>query len=74
MVPYADFERAIARWKIRQAGGEGAVHEVGAEAVVVDESYTVDATVVGENYTVSAGEVVEPSGLITIAAEDDDQK
>jgi hypothetical protein len=37
MIPYAELERAIARWKARQAGHEGPVHEVEHEAVV--ESY-----------------------------------
>jgi hypothetical protein len=34
MIPYAELERAIARWKARQAGHEVPVHEVGHEAVV----------------------------------------
>jgi hypothetical protein len=40
MIPYAELERAIARWKARQAGHEVPVHEVGHEAVV--ESYAAD--------------------------------
>jgi hypothetical protein len=50
MIPYADFEKAIARWKSRQAGGH--THEVGDEHVV------------GEAY--AEEHVVEGSGLITI--------
>ena len=45
MIPYAELERAIARWKARQAGHEGPVHEVGHEAVV--ESYATDHEVGG---------------------------
>jgi hypothetical protein len=63
MIPYADLERAIARWKARQSGQDVSVpaheHEVGDEHVV------------GEAYT-EAGptEVVEgASGLITIHEE-----
>ena len=56
MIPYADLERAIARWKARQAGHE--VHEVAAEAVV------------GETYAEEPAEhVVEGSGLISIEEE-----
>jgi hypothetical protein len=40
MIPYAELERAIARWKARQAGHEGPVHDVGHEAVV--EAYATD--------------------------------
>jgi hypothetical protein len=40
MIPYAELERAIARWKARQAGHEvpATVHEIGAEAVVHESS------------------------------------
>ncbi len=60
MIPYADLERAIARWKARQAGHEvsPAVHEVGEESVV------------GETYAEPQTEVVEGSGLITIDQEE----
>jgi hypothetical protein len=53
MIPYAELERAIARWKARQAGHEGPVHEVGHEAVV-------------ESYSESHEHVIEGSGLISI--------
>lgn len=61
MIPYADLERAIARWKARQAGHDVPAahhhHEVGDDAVV------------GEAH--AYGEAVEGSGLITI---DEDTK
>jgi len=53
MIPYAELERAIARWKARQAGHEGPVHEVGHEAVV-------------EAYAESHEHEVEGSGIISI--------
>ena len=53
MIPYAELERAIARWKARQAGHEAPVHEVGNEAVV-------------EAYAESHEHVIEGSGLISI--------
>jgi hypothetical protein len=53
MIPYAELERAIARWKARQAGHEGPVHEVGHEAVV-------------EAYAESHEHEVGDSGLIHI--------
>jgi hypothetical protein len=40
MIPYAELERTIARWKARQAGHEAPVHEIGHENVV--ESYATD--------------------------------
>jgi len=51
MIPYAELERAIARWKARQAGHEvsNPVHEVGEEA-----------------YAESQEHVIEGSGLISI--------
>ena len=57
MIPYADLERAIARWKARQAGHESPHHEVGAESVV-------------ESYTESHEHVIEGSGLISIEESD----
>jgi hypothetical protein len=60
MIPYADLERAIARWKARQAGHEvsSPFHEVSAEAVV------------GEVYAEEPPEhVIEGSGLISIEEE-----
>jgi hypothetical protein len=59
MIPYADLERAIARWKARQAGHEvsSAVHEVNAEAVM-HESYATDVE-----------HEVSGSGLISMADE-----
>jgi hypothetical protein len=53
MIPYAELERAIARWKARQAGHEAPVHEVGHEAVV-------------EAYAESHEHEVEGSGIISI--------
>jgi hypothetical protein len=53
MIPYAELERAVARWKARQAGHEGPVHEVGNEAVV-------------ESYGEFQEHVIEGSGLISI--------
>jgi hypothetical protein len=53
MIPYAELERAIARWKARQAGHEGPVHEVAHEAVV-------------EAYAESHEHEVEGSGIISI--------
>jgi hypothetical protein len=57
MIPYAELERAIARWKARQAGHEVPMHEheVGHENVV--ESYATDH----EHVIVEGG-----SGLISI--------
>jgi hypothetical protein len=55
MIPYAELERAIARWKARQAGHDVPVHEVGHENVV--ESYAADH----EHVIVEGG-----SGLISI--------
>jgi hypothetical protein len=62
MIPYADLERALARWKIRQAGGE---------APPEHPTYEVSGTaVLAEAY---ADEVVmsEPSGLIQIGEDED---
>lgn len=43
MIPYADLERALARWKARQADPETSpVHEVQAEAVVESYSETME--------------------------------
>jgi hypothetical protein len=57
MIPYADLERAVARWKARQAGHDVApVHEVHADAVV-------------ESYSESHEHVIEGSGLISIEHE-----
>lgn len=55
MIPYAELERAIARWKARQAGHEVSSphHEVGAEGVV-------------ESYGESQEHEVGNSGLISI--------
>jgi hypothetical protein len=55
MIPYAELERAIARWKARQAGHEvsSSHHEVGADSVV-------------ESYSESHEHVIEGSGLISI--------
>jgi hypothetical protein len=37
MIPYADFERAVSRWKIRQSGGHVATStEEGSGAVVTE--------------------------------------
>jgi hypothetical protein len=54
MIPYTELERAIARWKARQAGHEvpHAVHEVGAEAVVA-EAYTEPEHEVGGSGLIS---------------------
>jgi hypothetical protein len=59
MIPYADLERAVARWKARQAGHEvsTAVHEVTAEAVVA------------ETYAEPVEHEVGGSGLISIEDE-----
>jgi hypothetical protein len=63
MIPYADLERAIARWKMRQAGGEQQAeqptHEVGGEAVLA-EAYAEEMVVVNE-----------PSGLTVLGAEEE---
>jgi hypothetical protein len=58
MIPYIELEKAIARWKARQAGHEVSTpyHEVSAEAVV-------------EAYGESTEHVVEGSGLISIEEE-----
>jgi hypothetical protein len=60
MIPYAELERAIARWKARQAGHEvstSADHEVSAEAVV------------HETYAENVEHEVGGSGLISIEDE-----
>jgi hypothetical protein len=62
MIPYADLERAIARWKMRQAGGdpqaEHPTHEVDGEAVLA-EAYAEEMV------------MNEPSGLITLGADEE---
>jgi hypothetical protein len=56
MIPYADLERAIARWRARQAGHDvpSAVHEVSSESVM------------GEAYAETPEHDVGDSGLISI--------
>jgi hypothetical protein len=62
MIPYADLERAIARWRARQAGHETSspFHEVSEESVVGESSYAAEPE----------APVVEGSGLITIDQEE----
>lgn len=57
MIPQADLERAIDRWKTRQQGG-----------VVADEPEG-DATVVGEQEEILAAD----SGMIAVSDDDLDQ-
>ena len=59
MIPYPELEKAIARWKARQAGHDpgGSFHEVTAEAVVA------------EVHSEHAEHVIEGSGLISIEDE-----
>ncbi len=46
MIPYADFERAVTRWKIRQSGGQVASSaEEGASGAVVAEMAAPNAEV-----------------------------
>lgn len=37
MIPYADFERAVSRWKIRQTGGHVAASTEESSGAVVNE-------------------------------------
>jgi hypothetical protein len=60
MIPYAELEKAIARWKARQAGHEVSTspfHEVSAEAVVA------------ETYAEPVEHEIGGSGLISIEDE-----
>jgi hypothetical protein len=65
MIPYPELERALKRWKVRQAGGtaEESVTEVGAEAVVSAEVYSENT---------EERRAVEDSGLMPVAQFDRD--
>jgi hypothetical protein len=83
MIPYADLERAIARWKVRQGGGvdlaapiEQPVKEVSARAIVAEvpvaipepEVVSVAETDIDEAYAEVSAEQVLGEGS-TIAAD-----
>jgi hypothetical protein len=68
MIPFADFERALRRWKVRQAGGtpdpadESVATEVSAEAVVSSE----DAAVSSEVYMETSAETRAVESLMPV--------
>lgn len=67
MIPWEEFDRAVTRWKIRQAtGGEPAAPEVEATGAVIQEM--MDPGIDG-GYTVEGEE--SSSGLIAIGDGDE---
>jgi hypothetical protein len=68
MIPFADFDRALRRWKVRQAGGtpdpadEPVVTEVSADAVVSSE----DAAVSSEVYMETSAEAQAVESLMPV--------
>jgi hypothetical protein len=65
MIPYPELEKALRRWKVRQAGGvaEESVSEVSAEAVVSSEVYSENS---------EERRAVEDSGLMPVVQFDRD--
>lgn len=63
MIPYAELERAIARWKVRQAGGEPAAlpqEEVGAVSeMFVDPGMSYEGHFSHETPTDSSSGVIQ---------------
>jgi hypothetical protein len=64
MIPYQELEKALRRWKVRQAGGTP------EEAVVTE--VTADAVVSSEVYAETSEETRAASGLMPVVQFDKD--